>query len=125
MMSENYKLGIFYGTDPDTEMLAKKFVGNLINNEDFCKACEDLEINIKCDKCREHLTSFASSVYFYEKIGENAPEFIEEPKNYFPENIPPIDFLMVIGIHQDLLAGLPDYLKNRGLRAVIVPIENG
>jgi len=125
MMSEkDYKIGFFYGTDPDTEMLAQKFVGNLINNEEFCKACELLEQNVKCDHCREHLKNYANTVYFYEKIGDKVPTFIEEPELYLPKNLPQVDFLMVIGIHQDLLSGLPNYLKNKGLKAVIVPVEN-
>ena len=125
MMSEKlYKLGIFYGTDPETEMLAQKFVGNLINNEEFCKACEILEQNVKCDKCREYIKSFSSSIYFYEKVGEKLPEFIEEPENYLPKNFPSVDFLMVVGIHQDLLSGLPNYLRDSGIKAVIIPIEN-
>ena len=124
MMSENYKLGVFYGITPDTIMLAEKFVGNLINTEEFCKACETLEMNVKCDKCREHLTSHAGSIFFYEKIGENIPDFIEDPEEYLPENLPEVDFLLVVGIHQDLLSGLPDYLKDKGVKAVIVPIED-
>ena len=124
MMSENYRLGVFYGSGPDTEMLTQKFVGNLINTEEFCKACENLEMNVKCDKCREYMKSYASSIYFYEKIGENAPEFIEEPDEYFPKNLPPVDFVLVVGIHQDLLSGLPDYLKDKEIKAVIVPIED-
>jgi hypothetical protein len=124
MMSEKYKLGVFYGTDPDTIMLAEKFVGNLINTEEFCKACETLEITLKCDKCREHLTSYAGSIFFYEKIGENIPDFIEDPEEFLPENLPEVDFLLVVGIHQDLLSGLPDYLKDKGVKAVIVPIED-
>jgi len=127
VMSENnkkYTLGIFYGLDPDTEMLAQKFIGNLINSEDFCKACENLEINIKCDKCREHQKSYASSIFFYEKLGENLPEFVEEPEEFLPKNLPPVDFIMVVGIHQDLLAELPFYLKDKGVKAVVVPIED-
>ena len=124
LTEKNYKIGIFYGIGPDTEMLARKFAGNLINNEEFCKACEDLEQNVKCDKCREHLKSFSSSIYFYEKIGEGIPDFIEEPEEYLPKNLSPVDFLMVVGIHQDLLSGLPYYLKDSGIKAVIVPIED-
>ncbi|TFG26591.1 MAG: hypothetical protein EU532_09420 [Promethearchaeota archaeon] len=124
MMSENYSLGIFYGDGSDTEMLTKKFVGNLINSEDFCKACENLEMNVKCDKCREHVKSYAGSIYFYEKLGDNAPDFIEEPEGFYPKNLPPVDFLLVVGIHQDLLSGLPDYLKDKNIKAVIVPIED-
>ncbi|MFX1401658.1 MAG: DUF166 domain-containing protein, partial [Promethearchaeota archaeon] len=124
MADKHYSLGIFYGIGPDTEMLTQKFVGNLINHEEFCKACEVLEENVKCDKCREYVKSYASSIYFYEKVGENLPEFIEEPEKYLPKNLPPVDILMVVGIHQDLLSELPSYLKNIGIKAVIVPIED-
>ncbi|MFX0011433.1 MAG: DUF166 domain-containing protein [Candidatus Hermodarchaeota archaeon] len=121
---KQYKLGVFYGSDPDTEMLAQKFVGNLINNDKFCKACELLEKDVKCDKCREYVGNFSNSIYFYEKIGENVPDFIEDPEEYFPKSLPLVDFLMVVGIHQDLLSGLPDYLRDKNIKAVIIPIEN-
>jgi len=124
LTEKNYKLGILYGTDPDTEMLTQKFVGNLINNEDFCKACEVLEQNVKCDKCREHVKSFSNSIYFYEKVGENIPDFVEDPEVCLPQNLPPVDFIMVVGIHQDLLSGLPYFLKDTGVKAVIIPVEN-
>jgi hypothetical protein len=124
MAEKNYKLGIFYGTDPDTEMLAQKFIGHLINDEEFCKACETYDQNVKCDKCREDIKNFASSIYFYEKVGENLPNFIEEPEEFLPKNLPKIDFLLVVGIHQDLLSGLPEYLKDKNIKAVIIPIED-
>jgi len=124
MSEKNYKIGIFYGTDNDTVALAKKFVGHLINDEEFCTACELLEQKVKCDHCREHLKSHASSIYFYEKIGENVPDFVEEPEEFLPKNIPPVDFLLVVGIHQDLLSGLPEYAKEKGIKAVIVPLED-
>jgi hypothetical protein len=124
MMSEDYKLGVFYGEGSDTEMLAQKFVGNLINADNFCKACETLEMNVKCDKCREHIKNYSGSILFYEKIGEKAPSFIESPESYYPKNIPSVDFLMVVGIHQDLLAGLPEYLKKKKVKAVIIPVED-
>jgi hypothetical protein len=124
LTEKTYKLGIFHGIGTETEMLTQKFVGNLINNEEFCKACEVLEQNVKCDKCREYVKSFASSIYFYEKVGQNVPEFIEEPEEYLPKNLPAVDFLMVVGIHQDLLSVLPYYLKNSGIKAVIIPIED-
>jgi hypothetical protein len=124
MNTRNYKLGIFYGTTPETEMLTQKFVGNLINNEQFCKACELLELNVKCDHCRENLPNFANEIYFYEKIGENIPDFLEDPEQYLPKNLPQVDFLLVIGIHQDLLSVLPQYAQKNNVKAVIIPIEN-
>jgi len=123
-MEKQYKIGIFYGPDPDTEMLAQKFVGNLVNDDEFCKACELLEQKVKCDHCREHLRNFSSSIYFYDKIGENIPDFIENPEDFLPKTIPQVDFLMVVGIHQDLLSELPEYLKDKKIKAVIIPIEN-
>ncbi|MGQ4875009.1 MAG: DUF166 domain-containing protein [Promethearchaeia archaeon] len=123
-MNKKYTLGVFYGTDELSETLASKFVGHLINDDEFCKACELLEQKVKCDHCREYLPKFASSIYFYEKVGENVPDFIEEPEEYLPKNLLPVDFLMVVGIHQDLLSGLPDYLKDKNIKAVIVPLED-
>lgn len=124
LIEKNYKLGIIYGLGPETEMLTQKFVGNLINDDKFCKACELLEQNVKCDNCREHLRKYASSIYFYEQVGENVPDFIEDPEKYLPKNLPELDFLLVIGIHQDLLSGLPESIKDKKIKAVIVPIED-
>ena len=124
MVEKKYKLGVFYGTAPDTEMLAQKFVGHLINDKEFCKACETYGQNVKCDKCRENIKSFANLIYFYEKVGENIPDFIEEPEQFLPKNLPKVNFLLVIGIHQDLLSGLPEYLKDKEIKAVIIPIED-
>ncbi|MBY8987353.1 MAG: hypothetical protein KGD61_02775 [Candidatus Lokiarchaeota archaeon] len=121
---KQFKLGVFYGPDPDTEMLAQKFVGNLINDDEFCKACELLEKDVKCDKCREYIGNFSSSIYFYDKIGERVPDFIEDPEDYLPKTLPQVDFIIVVGIHQDLLSGLPKYLKGKNIKAVIIPVEN-
>jgi hypothetical protein len=125
MMSfKKYSLGILYGTEEDTVMLTQKFVGNLINDDEFCKACELLEQNVKCDKCRENVKNFSGNIYFYEQIGKNAPDLIEDTEPYLPKNLPEVDFLLVVGIHQDLLAELPSYLKEKNIKAVIVPIED-
>lgn len=120
-----YKLGILYnGSDSDTDMLTQKFVGHLINDEKFCESCEQLEENVKCDKCREHLKSHAESIYFYEDLSENLPEFIEEPLDFLPKGLPEVDFVLVVGIHPDLLVGLPEYFEGKNVKAVIIPIEN-
>ena len=115
---------MFYGNDPEIEKLAQKFIGHLINADDFCKSCEDFDDKVKCDHCREKLKGYAPSIYYYEKVGENVPEFIEEPLEFLPKKLPSVDFLVVVGIHQDLLSGLPEYAEQNGIKAVIVPIEN-
>ena len=124
MSSKKYSLGILYGTDENTVMLAQKFVGNLINDDEFCKACELLEQNVKCDKCRENVSNFSGNIYFYEQIGKNAPDLIEDAEQYLPKGLPDVDFLLVVGIHQDLLAELPSFLTEKAIKAVIVPIED-
>ena len=124
MNPKKYSLGILYGTDQDTVMLAQKFVGNLINDDRFCKACEQLEQNVKCDKCRENVSNFSGNIYFYEQVGKGAPDLIEDAGKYLPKNLPDVDFLLVVGIHQDLLAELPYYLKDKEIKAVIIPIED-
>lgn len=119
-----YKLGVMYGSDPDTLDLTKKFVGHLINSDEFCTACEELEQKVKCDECRQNLESFSNNIYYYEQIGQNLPQFIDDPIQYLPQNLPPLDYLLVVGIHEDLLSGLPELLKNSNIKAVIVPIED-
>lgn len=124
MLKKRYTLGVFYGTELETKQLTQKFVGNLINNQDFCKACEELEENVKCDHCREDFGCFSASIYFYEEIGKNVPNFIEEPLDYLPENLPEVDYLLIVGIHQDLLSAIPEYAKKNNIKAVIIPIED-
>lgn len=119
-----HKVGFLYGTDPNTEKIAQKFVGHFINHEDFCKACEELETKVKCDHCREELKGYGSSIYYYEKLGEMAPDFIEEPLEFFPQGLPKVDYLVVVGIHQDLVSGLPAYAEQEGIKTVIIPLED-
>ncbi len=121
---KDYKLGIFYGKDPETEELAAKFIGHLINDLKFCNACHISENKIDCIQCRKYLRSHASKIYFYLKIGGDSNKAEEENVNHLPEEIPIIDFLLVIGIHKNSLVKLPEYLKDKGVKAVIVPIEN-
>lgn len=119
-----YKLGIMYGSDPDTLDLTKKFVGHLINDNEFCTACEELEQKVKCDECRKKLESYSNNIFYYQQVGQNLPQFIDEPAQYLPRNLPTLDYLLVVGIHEDLLSGLPELLENTEIKAVIVPIED-
>ncbi|TXT65000.1 MAG: Thymidylate synthase [Promethearchaeota archaeon] len=126
MMNANThtKLGVIYGNEPDTRDLAKKFIGHLMNYAEFCTACEEFEQKLNCDECRQNLKSYSDNIYYYEEIGSGLPQFIDDPDQYLPEELKKLDFLVVVGIHEDLLAGLPDFLKGSKIKAVIVPIEN-
>ena len=124
LSKKDYKLGIFYGKDPETEELATKFIGHLINDLKFCNACQLSENKIDCIQCRKYLRGHANKIYFYIKVGGNLNKAEEDNINLLPEEIPPIDFLIVIGINKNLLVRLPEYLKDKGVKAVIVPIEN-
>ena len=71
------------------------------------------------------MKSFSNSIYFYDKVGEDVPDFIEDPGEFLPKNLPPVDFVLIVGIHQDLLSGLPYYLKDKNdIKAVIIPVED-
>ncbi|MBY8982202.1 MAG: hypothetical protein KGD57_04580 [Candidatus Lokiarchaeota archaeon] len=118
------KLGIIYGSNQDAKTFTEKFVGHLINSDNFCSACEDFDQKIKCDKCRQELNSYANNIYYYKRIGENLPQFIDNPREFLPKGLPLLDYLLVIYIHQDLLSGLPEYLSDKNIKAVIIPIED-
>lgn len=124
LSKRDYKLGIFYGKDPETEELATKFIGHLINDLKFCSACQITENKIDCIQCRKYLRGHSSKIYFYTKVSGQINRTEKVNINLLPAEIPPIDFLLVIGIHKDLLIKLPEYLKDKGVKAVIVPIEN-
>ena len=72
---KDYKLGIFYGKDPETEELATKFIGHLINDLKFCYACQISKNKIDCIQCRNHLKSHASKIYFYIEVKATSQDF--------------------------------------------------
>lgn len=94
-----------------------KVVGNLVNPSNFCISCGDL-----CDKCRSGRVSFGDLVYEIHELPTGLPEFIEEPGEFLPE-MGVCDLILAMGIHPDLLAGLPLVVGSTGTRAVIVPVE--
>jgi thymidylate synthase len=55
---------------------------------------------------------------------EDLPTFIEDPEQYFPPGLPECDLILAIGIHPDLLAALPEVVKNTKAKAVFAPAED-
>lgn len=59
-----------------------------------------------------------------EELQKDLPTFIEDVSSYLPENMPASDLLIVIGVHQDILASLSLIIAKTGASAVIVPLED-
>ncbi|MFX1242929.1 MAG: DUF166 family protein [Promethearchaeota archaeon] len=124
LYEKGYKLGVLYGKDPEIEELASKFIGHLINDLKFCNACQILNQKSNCIQCRKYLKNHASKIYFYIKVPSASNKIDGDDFNLLSEEIPSIDFLLVIGINSFLLEKLPKYLRDKGVKAVIIPIEN-
>ena len=71
-----------------------------------------------------HSPSLAASIIGIEELSKDLPSFVEDVSPYLPENMPDSDLLIVIGVHQDILASLPPIVEKTGAKAVIVPLEN-
>ncbi|MFX1520450.1 MAG: DUF166 domain-containing protein [Promethearchaeota archaeon] len=71
-----------------------------------------------------HSPSLAASIIGIDERSKNLPSFVEDVSPYLPENMPDSDLLIMIGVHQDLLASLPQIVEKTGAKAVIVPLED-
>ncbi|MEM3539007.1 MAG: DUF166 family protein [Nitrososphaerales archaeon] len=97
----------------------EKVVGNLVNSQTFCKACD-----LTCNYCRIKYGSFASDICGIDIMKDKLSNFIEEPERYLPKKPPKCDIILPIGIHPDILTALPLLIEKTDAKAVIVPIEN-
>jgi hypothetical protein len=72
-----------------------------------------------------HSPSLAASITGIEELSKDLPSFVEDVSPYLP-NMPDSDLLIVIGVHQDILASLPQIVEKTGTgaKAVIVPLED-
>lgn len=109
------KIYILYGNE-----FGEKVAGNLINFSTFCTSCGDA-----CEHCRRDYGSFANYIYGLHKIPQDLPPYLENPEDYFPRNPPKCDLLIVVGVHQDVLASISVLAESMGVKGVIVPIEDG
>lgn len=71
-----------------------------------------------------HSPSLAASIIGLEESSKDLPSFVEDVSPYLPDNMPDSDLLIVIGVHQDILASLPQIVEKTGAKAVIVPLED-
>lgn len=73
-----------------------------------------------------HSPSLASSITGIEELSKDLPSFVEDVSPYLPNNMPDSDLLIVIGVHQDILASLSQIVEKTGTgaKAVIIPLED-
>jgi hypothetical protein len=58
------------------------------------------------------------------RLENNLPILLENPEKYFPQNPPPSDLILAIGIHQDLTLAIPSFAEEMDAKGVIIPVEN-
>ncbi|WP_319508484.1 DUF166 family protein [uncultured Methanolobus sp.] len=108
------RLSVFYSGE-----FGKKVVGNLVNSDSFCVSCGEL-----CDHCREPRASFAPMIVGLFELRTDLPDFVEEPTEYIPDNLPLCDLIIAIDLHPDLLSAVPDIAAMSGAKAVIIPVDD-
>ncbi|WP_406656255.1 DUF166 family protein [Methanolobus sp. ZRKC2] len=108
------RLNIFYSGD-----FGKKVIGNLINSDRFCVSCGDL-----CDHCRESRASFANIITGIFELRTDLPDFVEEPMEYMPEEVPECDLILAIDLNPDILMAIPEIAEKSGAKGVIIPIDD-
>ncbi|MFW9995083.1 MAG: DUF166 domain-containing protein [Candidatus Odinarchaeota archaeon] len=106
---------LFLYSDPFGERL----INNLINLSTFCTVCADT-----CNKCRAVYDSRVKDIQGIFELPSNLPSFVEEPEKYFPADLPEVDVIITVALHQDLMAAISHVVEVTKAKAVIAPVEN-
>lgn len=117
MTGASSKLKIFFIYSDDKH---ERFIEHLINQVSFCISCGEA-----CDDCRLDYGRYMKNIVGIHRMEENLPDFLDEPEDFLPNAIPETDLLIAIEVHPDILISLPGFLSENGIRALIVPVENG
>jgi hypothetical protein len=99
----------------------ERVIRNLINDPCFCQSC-----GLYCESCKYDVYSFVRNVRAAIQLpaSSDLPAFIDNPEEYMPRKLPKADICLASGLHKDLLLELPQHIKNAGIKALIVPIED-
>jgi len=99
----------------------ERVIRNVINDPSYCKSC-----GLYCESCKYNVYSFVHNVRAAIQLPnpQDLPAFIDNPADYMPKHLPEADVSLVSGVHKDLLLELPEHLKEAGIKALIVPIED-
>ncbi|MDN5309121.1 MAG: thymidylate synthase [Methanolobus sp.] len=108
------RVNIFYSGE-----FGKKVIGNLVNSDSFCVACGDL-----CDHCRELRPGLGNIITGIFELRNDLPDFVEEPMEYMPEQVPDCDLILAIDLNPDLLTVIPQLAEKSGAKGVIIPVDD-
>ena len=113
------KLTIFYSGE-----FGERFIANLMNYRNSCPSYGACGID-SCVQCKENAYSFSKNIIatFGMIDPVNLPDFIEEPDDFLPKEIPEADIGIAINLHPDILITLPEKLARLNYRAFMVPVE--
>jgi hypothetical protein len=115
----NLKLVIFYNGQ-----FGERFIANLMNYSNSCPSFGACGID-QCVQCKEKVYSFSKNIIatFGMLDPLSMPQFIEDADEFLPKTLPQADIAIAINVHPDVLYVLPDRLKEKGYKALIVPVE--
>jgi hypothetical protein len=115
-VKESLSLVFVYSKD-----FMERVIRNLINDPCFCQSC-----GLYCESCKYDVYSFVRNIRAAIQLPDPSElsEFIDNPEEYMPRKLPKADICLASGLHQDLLLELPQHIKNAGINALIVPIED-
>lgn len=113
------KLVIFYHG-----LFGERFIANLMNYPNSCPSFGACGIDL-CNQCKENVYSFSKNIVatFGMLDPLTMPQFIEDAEEFLPKEIPKADLAIAINLHPDVLASLPEKLKESGVKGLIVPVE--
>lgn len=103
------------------EGFAQRFVKHLKNDSSsLCTACGE-----DCTSCRNGLIDDLSDrIAGHLKLPLLTDQFIDEPEDFLPHELPAHDVTVAINIHSDLLLEVPSLAVKAGSKALIVPVED-
>lgn len=65
-----------------------------------------------------------NSVVYLIKQPQVLPQYLDDPVEYLPDQLPPHDVIIAVNIHDEILLELPDLAAAGGGKAIIVPRED-
>ncbi len=96
---------------------ANRFIGNLTDKGNYCSACGG-----KCVSCRSHYqTDFSKNIVGIIDFPSILPAIIDEPEDFFPDQIPSHDVVVAIAVNEEILISFVE--KFSELKGIIIPIE--